>query len=54
MVGIKQKTISAIEKNPENVRLSTLFRVLSTLEIDMRLLAKHETNLTHSQWSDEW
>lgn len=54
LVGLKQKTISAIEKNPENVRLCTLFRVLSALEIDIRLLSKHETKHANPKWSDEW
>ena len=41
LVGLKQKTISAIENNPDNIRLSTLFRVLAALETDLNIQPKH-------------
>ncbi len=54
LVGLKQKTISAIEKNPENTRVSTLFRVLAALETDVKLFPKNEPSKTKDQWNDEW
>ncbi|KTD40754.1 helix-turn-helix domain-containing protein [Legionella parisiensis] len=54
LVGLKQKTISAIENNPENMRLSTLFRILSALDLDLKILTKNESNTTTNQWNDEW
>ncbi|AWN74697.1 helix-turn-helix domain-containing protein [Legionella anisa] len=54
LVGLKQKTISAIENNPEHMRLSTLFRILSALDLDLKISAKSESNTTNNQWNDEW
>ncbi|MCE0724192.1 helix-turn-helix domain-containing protein [Legionella resiliens] len=54
LVGLKQKTISAIENNPENMRLSTLFRILSALGLDLKISAKSQSNTATNQWNDEW
>ncbi|CAM3073285.1 DNA-binding transcriptional regulator [Legionella steigerwaltii] len=54
LVGLKQKTISAIENNPENMRLSTLFRILSALSLDFKASIKSEPQTTTNQWNDEW
>ncbi|AHE67536.1 helix-turn-helix domain-containing protein [Legionella oakridgensis] len=54
LVGLKQKTISAIENNPENIKISTLFRVLAALETNIKLLPKNEPGETKDQWNDEW
>jgi HTH-type transcriptional regulator/antitoxin HipB len=51
LVGLKQKTISAMENNPVNIRISTLFRVLAALETDMRLVPRNETE---KLWNEEW
>lgn len=53
LVGLKQKTISAIENTSENIKLNTVFRILSALDIEIRLSPK-ETETTTSQWADEW
>ncbi|MCW8407876.1 helix-turn-helix domain-containing protein [Legionella sp. PATHC035] len=53
LVGLKQKTISAIENNPENMRLSTLFRILSALSLDFKASTKGEQTTTNP-WNDEW
>lgn len=53
-VGIKQKTISALENNAENMKLNTLFRVLSALETEMNLIP-HSNQIDHpSEWQEEW
>lgn len=54
LVGLRQKTISAFENNPENTQLSTLFRILSALGLDIKILAKDSTNKTSKQWAEEW
>ena len=53
-VGLKQKTISAIENAAENVKLSTVFRILSALELDIKSSLKSETNKKAKGWVDEW
>ncbi|MCW8400237.1 helix-turn-helix domain-containing protein [Legionella sp. PATHC038] len=53
LVGLKQKTVSAIENNPENMRLSTLFRILSALSLDFNASTKSEQTTTNP-WNDEW
>ncbi|MCF6808538.1 helix-turn-helix domain-containing protein [Thiotrichales bacterium 19S9-12] len=54
LVGLKQKTISAIEKNPENIKLSTLFRVLTALNAEIKIVAKDASLKTNDNWNDEW
>ncbi|HHF7367127.1 TPA: helix-turn-helix domain-containing protein [Legionella bozemanae] len=54
LVGLKQKTISAMENNPENMRLSTLFRILSALDLDLKIAAKNDSTTTTNQWNNEW
>lgn len=39
-VGLKQKTISAFENNPTNVKVSTLFLILSAVNLDLEILPK--------------
>lgn len=53
LVGLKQKTISALENKPENIRISTLFRVLSTLRFQLELLVK-DKNSKKTEWAEEW
>ncbi len=47
-VGLKQSTVSALENKPDNIRLDTLFRVPSALDLDIQLVpkAKH----LESEW----
>ncbi|MDP3268143.1 MAG: helix-turn-helix domain-containing protein [Legionella sp.] len=54
LVGLQQKTISAIENEPESVKLSTLFRILSALDLEMKVLTKKQSDKTTNQWVDEW
>ncbi len=42
-VGLKQKTISAFENNLTNIKLSTLFLILSALNLDLEILQKMTT-----------
>jgi HTH-type transcriptional regulator/antitoxin HipB len=51
-VGLKQKTISALENNPGATQIETLFRILSALGLNMYLLPKDQTN--NNEWKEEW
>ncbi|WP_058535661.1 helix-turn-helix domain-containing protein [Legionella saoudiensis] len=53
LVGLKQKTISAIENIPENVKLSTAFRILSALDLEVKILPKSIEKATN-EWAEEW
>lgn len=54
LVGLRQKTISAIENNPENTKVSTLFRVLSALETGLKAYSKKESSDIKKRWHEEW
>lgn len=41
LVGLKQKTISAFENNPESVMLSTAFLILSAVELEIKISPKN-------------
>jgi len=54
LVGLKQKTISALENHPEHTQLDTLFRILSALNLDIKVSVKNEELLESKQWKEEW
>lgn len=54
LVGLAQKTISAFENKPENMKLSTLFRIVSALNLDLKVSPKNQLETTSSPWSAEW
>jgi HTH-type transcriptional regulator / antitoxin HipB len=54
LVGLKQKTISALENKPESTQLDTLFRVLSALNLDIKVLTKDGIPIIKTQWKEEW
>jgi HTH-type transcriptional regulator/antitoxin HipB len=54
LVGLKQQTISDFEIKPESTQLNTLFRILSALNLDIKVLAKDEVSITKIQWKEEW
>ncbi|MCS0314475.1 helix-turn-helix domain-containing protein [Vibrio diabolicus] len=39
-VGIKQDTVSKFEVNPETTSIQTLFRILSSLNLEMHIVPK--------------
>ena len=53
-VGLKQQTISGFEIKPEGTKLSTLFLILSAINLDIKLLTKDNTTPTKTQWKEEW
>ena len=54
LVGLKQKTISAFENNPEATKLSTLFRILSAANLYMYLFDRSKPNPIDALWHEEW
>ncbi|MDK9756655.1 helix-turn-helix domain-containing protein [Vibrio sp. D173a] len=42
-VGLKQDTVSKFEVNPETTRIQTLFRILSSLNLEMHIVQKGES-----------
>ncbi len=54
LVGLQQKTVSLFENKPENIQLDTLFRILSAVELDLKIVSKDAPSSTEGQWSEEW
>lgn len=54
LVGLTQKTISAFENKPESTQLVTLFRILSALNLDLKITPKDKQESNNSEWKDEW
>lgn len=53
-VGLKQKTISAFENKPENTKISTLFLILSAVNLDMTVVSKDTVGNKNASWKHEW
>jgi len=56
-IGIKQATVSNFENNPDNITLTTFFKLLQALELTMVLYEKGETvedNTSIQQQDVEW
>lgn len=53
LVGLKQQTVSEFERNPESTKLSTLFRILSAVKLDLNALPKDKPSSTKT-WEQEW
>ena len=50
--GLKHKTISLFENNPEHAEVSTLFKILSALEMDLSISPKEADPDAH--WDEDW
>ncbi|MDN3652319.1 helix-turn-helix domain-containing protein [Thalassotalea ponticola] len=56
-VGLKQKTISAIENSAGTSRIDTLFKVANELGLSVELKPKQENTgdgAQNSSWDQEW
>ncbi|WP_321528506.1 helix-turn-helix domain-containing protein [Sedimenticola selenatireducens] len=53
---VRQDTVSKFETRPDNVRLETLFRLLSALDLEVHLVPKGESDVEgdKDQWSEPW
>ncbi|EKK9973549.1 helix-turn-helix domain-containing protein [Vibrio vulnificus] len=47
-VGLKQDTVSKFELNPETTSIQTLFRILSSLNLEMHIVQKSESIYSNS------
>lgn len=54
LVGLAQKTISGFENKPESTQLETLFRILSALNLDVKISSKNGVENKSSEWKNEW
>ena len=55
-IGIKQATISRFENSPDKTTLTTLFKILQSLELTMVIMEKEsvESDAKDSQQDMEW
>ena len=49
LVGLKQDTISAFEKKPGSTKLSTFFRILAALKLEIHIVPRGSI-----KWEEEW
>lgn len=54
LVGLKQQTISEFELKPESTQLDTLFRILSALNLEVKLVTKDDADTLKTKWDAEW
>jgi HTH-type transcriptional regulator/antitoxin HipB len=52
LVGLEQKTISGFENRPENIKLETLFHILSAVNLEIRIASRDASS--EQQWNEEW
>ncbi len=55
-IVIRQDTISSFENKPNKVRLETLIKLLSALDLELHIIPKNQTeNISNtSLWAEEW
>lgn len=58
LAGTKQSTVSTFETSPEHVRIETLFKLLSALNLELVLeprgQAPENGSGNHQAWDQEW
>ncbi len=52
-IGVKQATVSGFENHPDKSRVETLFKLLSALDLELRL-TERGTSEPESGWDQEW
>ena len=52
-VGLKQATVSNFENYPEKSRIETLFKLLSALDLELRVVERGASDSVIG-WSEEW
>ncbi|MDX1900764.1 MAG: helix-turn-helix domain-containing protein [Gammaproteobacteria bacterium] len=53
-IGIRQQTVSEFENNPENSQLTTVFDILSAVNLSVQIEAKDKILSAKSTWKEEW
>ena len=51
MVGIRQDTVSSFELRPDSTKIETFFKLLSALELDIKITLRRDNN---NDWLEEW
>ena len=54
---MRQDTVSKFENKPDNVRLDTLFRLLSALDLEVHLVPKGglaSKGNKDKEWTEKW
>jgi len=55
-ISLRQDTVSKFELKPDNVRLDTLFRLLSALNLELHLVPKGQSGSDSNKtgWNEPW
>ncbi|MBE0511272.1 MAG: helix-turn-helix domain-containing protein [Gammaproteobacteria bacterium] len=55
-ISLRQDTVSKFEIKPDNVRLETLFRLLTALDLELHLVPKGESvsDGNTTGWNEPW
>ncbi len=56
-VAVRQDTVSNFENKPDNVRLKTLFQLLSALDMELHLIPKGASlpnAMNIKEWTEKW
>jgi len=56
-ISVRQDTVSKFELKPENVRLDTLFRLLSALDMELHVVPKGQSPTSVDDdkgWTEQW
>jgi HTH-type transcriptional regulator / antitoxin HipB len=53
-VGLRQNTVSAFESRPESTKLDTFFRLLSALDLELKMVPRGDTSRSTKGWDQEW
>ena len=56
-ISVRQDTVSKFELKPENVRLDTLFRLLSALDMELHVVPKGQSLSSvddEKGWTEQW
>lgn len=56
-IDVRQDTVSKFELKPDNVRLETLFRLLSALDMEVHILPKDKSESVANNkkgWTEQW
>lgn len=54
-ISLRQDTVSKFELKPDNVRLDTLFRILSSLDLEVHITGKGiSASDDKNGWTEKW
>lgn len=53
-IGVKQTTVSSFETGPEHTKLSTLFKLLTALQLELHVVPRGSSVNTDEDWQQEW